>query len=171
MRWAFKPQVMRHLLNFWPPFLFSGIKVAELAEDYRYARVELKWRPWTRNINGSQFGGTMYAMTDPIYPLMLMGALGKEYWVWDKEADINYLKPGKSRLTAEFWLTDDSLAEIQAATANGNKYFPQFVVHIKDAEHTVVAEVNRTVYIRKKMQYRAEDAALETALQQTENKK
>ncbi|CAM5225678.1 hypothetical protein ALON55S_05025 [Alishewanella longhuensis] len=76
MRWAFKPAVMRHLLNFWPPFFFSGIKVAVLSDDYRYCKVELKSRPWTKNINRSQFGGWMFAMTDPIYPLMLMGALG-----------------------------------------------------------------------------------------------
>lgn len=154
MKWAFKPAVMRHLLNFWPPFLFPGIKVAELSDDYRYCRVELKSRRWTRNINNSQFGGSMFAMTDPIYPLMLMGALGKEYLVWDKQADINFISPGWGRLTAEFWLSDDSVAAIKAATAEGEKHFPQFLVHIKDEKGQIVCEVNRTVYVRKKAQYR-----------------
>ena len=159
MRWAFKPGVMRHLLNFWPPFFFSGIKVAELSSDYRYCRVELKSRPWTRNINSSQFGGSMFAMTDPIYPLLLMGALGKEYLVWDKQADINYIKPGYSRLTAEFWLSDEMVEQVKRETDGGEKFFPQFLVHIKDANNQVVCEVNRTVYVRKKPKYRATESA------------
>ncbi len=154
MRWAFKPAVMRHLLNFWPPFLFNGIKVAVLSDDYRYARVTLNDRPWRRNINSSQFGGAMFAMTDPIYPLLLMGALGKEYLVWDKKADIDFMTPGRGRLTAEFWLGDAVLAEIKQATLQGEKYFPQFLVHIKDERQQIICEVNRTVYIRKKKQHR-----------------
>ena len=145
---------MRHLLNFWPPFLFNGIKIVELASDYRYAKVTLNDRPWRRNINSSQFGGAMFAMTDPMYPLMLMGALGKEYLVWDKQADIDFITPGIGKLTAEFWLSDDSVDTIKAATAEGDKYFPQFVVHIKDSRNQIVAEVNRTVYVRKKAKYR-----------------
>jgi hypothetical protein len=154
MKWAFKPAVMRQLLNFWPPFLFAGIKVAKLRNDYRYCRVELKNRPWTRNINNTQFGGSMFAMTDPIYPLMLMGALGKEYLVWDKQADINFITPGKGKLVAEFWLSDDMVSAIKAATDQGEKHFPQFLLHIKDQHNQIVAEVNRTVYVRKKAQYR-----------------
>lgn len=154
MKWAFNPAVMRHLLNFWPPFLFPGIKVTELSSDYRYCRVELKSRPWTRNINNTQFGGTMFAMTDPIYPLLLMGTLGREYLVWDKQADINFITPGKGRLTAEFWLSDATVNVIKAATDSGDKYFPQFNVHIKDSDNNIVAEINRTVYVRKKAKYR-----------------
>lgn len=154
MRWAFKPSVMRHLLNFWPPFLFNGIRVEILAGDYRYAKVTLNDRPWRRNINRSQFGGAMFAMTDPIYPLMVMGALGKEYIVWDKKADIDFIKPGKGKLTAEFFLQDPMLTEIQQATQHGEKYFPQFLVHVKNSNDDIVCEVNRTLYVRKKPQHR-----------------
>ncbi|GAB2913494.1 DUF4442 domain-containing protein [Rheinheimera gaetbuli] len=154
MKWAFKPSVMRRLLNFWPPFLFTGIRVADLSDDYRYCKVELKSRVWTRNINNSQFGGSMFAMTDPIYPLMLMGALGKEYLVWDKQADINFISPGRGKLIAEFWLADKTLDAVKAATEDGSKHFPQFLLHIKDSKGQIVCEVNRTVYVRKKAQYR-----------------
>lgn len=159
MRWAFKPAVMRHLLNFWPPFFFNGIKVAALADDYRYARVTLNDRPWRRNINSSQFGGAMFAMTDPIYPLMLMGALGKEYLVWDKKADIDFITPGRGKITAEFWLGDAVLDEIKQATAQGEKYFPQFLVHVKDERQQIICEVNRTLYVRKKRQHRPSSSA------------
>ncbi len=154
MRWAFNPSVMRHLLNFWPPFFFNGIKVVELSTDYRYAKVTLNDRPWRRNINSSQFGGAMFAMTDPIYPLMVMGALGKEYLVWDKRADIDYIKPGKGKLTAEFFLQDATVQEIISATAHGEKFFPEFLVHVKNQQQEVVCEVNRTLYVRKKPKHR-----------------
>lgn len=150
----FNPQIMRKLLNFWPPFFFSGIRVAELSSDYRYARVELKSRLWTRNINNSQFGGSLFSMTDPVYPLMLMGALGKEYMVWDKQADINFITPGKGKLIAEFWLSDEMLDAVRNETEQGAKYFPQFLVLVKDQQQQIVCEVNRTVYIRKKPQFR-----------------
>ncbi|MDX3775603.1 DUF4442 domain-containing protein [Chromatiaceae bacterium AAb-1] len=154
MKWLFKPWMMRKLLNFWPPFFFSGIRVAVLRDDYRYARVELKSRLWTRNINNAQFGGSLFAMTDPVYPLLLMGALGQEYMVWDKQADIDFIKPGIGKLTAEFWLSDDMIKDIKHHTAQGEKYFPEFVVHVKDSRGEVVCELNRTVYIRKKPKYR-----------------
>ena len=35
-------RTMRRVLNLWPPFLFTGIHVARLADDYTSARVELR---------------------------------------------------------------------------------------------------------------------------------
>lgn len=89
-------------------------------------------------------------MTDPIYPLMIMGALGGDYHVWDKKADIDFIAPGRDALVAEFWLSDSVLQAIKAATNDGEKHFPEFLVHIKDSQNQVVCEVNRTVYVRKK---------------------
>ena len=51
-------------------------------------------------------------------------------------------------------ISDDAIDSIKAATDSGEKHFPQFVVHIKDSKNQIVAEVNRTVYIRKKAKYR-----------------
>ncbi|MEE2001330.1 DUF4442 domain-containing protein [Alkalimonas sp. MEB108] len=150
MQWTMKPGLMKRLLNLWPPFFFSGIRVETIRDDFCYVRVRLKSRPWTKNINRSQFGGSMFAMTDPIYPLMIMGALGKDYHVWDKKADIDFIAPGRGALTAEFWLSDQVLADIKAATDDGDKHFPEFLVHIKDQQGAIVCEVNRTIYVRKK---------------------
>ena len=50
-------RLMRRVLNLWPPFLFTGIHVAALADDFSGARVELRFRPWIRNYVGSHFGG------------------------------------------------------------------------------------------------------------------
>ncbi len=42
------PPRVRRVLNLWPPFLFSGIRITELSDDYRHCRVELKNWPGTR---------------------------------------------------------------------------------------------------------------------------
>lgn len=96
----------------------------------------------------------MFSMTDPIYPLMIMGALGQSYYVWDKKADIDFIAPGRGALTAEFWLSDGVLQAIKEATDDGAKHFPEFLVHIKDQQGNIVCEVNRTIYVRKKKSHR-----------------
>lgn len=149
------PWLFRLLMNCWPPLLFSGIKLVELGADFRYARVDIKWRPWTRNINGSQYGGSLFSMTDPFYALLLFGCLGFErYHIWDSSADIDFISPGIGRLSAEFHLEDTQLHEIRERTACGDKYFPEFVVYIRDHQGKLVAKVTRRLYIRLKSKYR-----------------
>jgi hypothetical protein len=97
-----------------------------------------------------QFGGNLFAMTDPWYMLMLMENLGRDYYVWDKKATIDFISPGRTHVTAKFILTEEKIAEIIAATANGEKYLPEFVVEIYNTEKVLVARVHRTVYIKKK---------------------
>ncbi len=87
---------------------------------------------------------------------MLIGLLGKEYYVWDKHAEINFIKPGNSDLYADFVISDNCLRDILDATAGGDKHLPEFMVQVKDIQGEVVSEVKRTLYVRKKPQYREE---------------
>lgn len=145
-----KAWALRWGLNLWPPFLLTGIHVVELSADYRYAKVELRMRFWNKNAVGSHFGGSIFAMTDPMYMLMLLANFHGDYVVWDKTADIDFIKPGFGTLTAEFNITDGLLDEIKKATASGEKYLPSLTVLVKNAQDEVVAKLNRVVYIRKK---------------------
>src|SRR5262249_56824530 len=99
---------------------------------------------------GTQFGGSMYSMTDPFYMLMLIQNLGPDYTVWDKSAHISYLKPGRTDLTAEFILTDDDLAFIRTTLEKQNKMEWVRKVEIKDKNDQTVAVVDKVIYIRKK---------------------
>ncbi|MBM0568815.1 DUF4442 domain-containing protein [Aeromonas jandaei] len=157
MDWLFDNAAwVRRALNAWPPFWGAGIKIETLSDDFRYCRVTLKSRWWNKNANRTQFGGSMFAMTDPIYPLMLMGYFKNRYYVWDKAGSINYIKPGKGKLVAEFNLSDGKLAEIVAATEGGIKYFPEFEVTVQDGQGELVAQVKRTLYVRAKPEHRGE---------------
>ena len=99
---------------------------------------------------GVHFGGSLYAMTDPFCMLMVMSRLGNDYIVWDKSADIDYIKPGKGTVTADFLITDALIADILLHTAQGEKYLPEIPVYVKDSEGEVVAKLNRKLYIRRK---------------------
>ena len=136
--------------NFWPPFLGAGIRIAEVHSDFRYVRVELKRRFWTSNYVGTQFGGSMFAMTDPFYMVMLIVNLGSEYIVWDKSSSIRYLKPGRTKLVAEFKLTEEQILEIKAAVNREGKIDHRLTVDIFDTEGVQVAAVEKILYIRTK---------------------
>ncbi|MGL4432057.1 MAG: DUF4442 domain-containing protein [Plesiomonas shigelloides] len=146
----FRAWIFRWALNLWPPFFGAGIRIRRLDRDFRCCEVTLAFRWWNKNINRSQFGGSLFAMTDPIYALMLIGRLGPDYMVWDKAADIDFIRPGWGKLTASFEISEGRYEEILAATANGEKCLPQFTVAIKDAQGEIVARVNRTLYVRRK---------------------
>ena len=82
--------------------------------------------------------------------LMLIPILGRDFLVWDKYGTIDFVKPGTGRVRAEFRITDEVLEQIEAATADGDKYLPTFTVEVRDEQDETVAVVERTVYIRRK---------------------
>jgi acyl-coenzyme A thioesterase PaaI-like protein len=149
-RFAFGASGMRRLLNLWPPFRAAGIRVREIAPDFRSATVELRMRLLNRNYVGTHFGGSLFAMTDPFFMIMMMKNLGPQYLVWDKQGTVRFLKPARGTVVARFQLPEASIAEARAATESGEKHEPRFRVEIVDGDGVTVADVEKTLYIRKK---------------------
>lgn len=145
-----KSSTLRHVFNFWPPFLFAGVHVTRLSADWREARVELRMRPWTRNYVGTHFGGSLFSMTDPFWMIMVKECLGNDYIVWDKAAEIEFVKPGKGTVHAQFKVEDSLLDEIRTATANGDKYLRWLPVEVIDQQGDVVARIRKQIYVRRK---------------------
>ena len=143
-------RTLRRVLNIWPPFFFSGIRVREFADDWRHARVELREHWYNRNFVGTHFGGSLFAMTDPFWMIMTLQALGDGYIVWDQAGEIEFMKPGRGVVAAEFRLDDAVLDGIRAATVNGDKHLHWFETEIRDRDHDVVARLRKRVYIRRK---------------------
>jgi acyl-coenzyme A thioesterase PaaI-like protein len=141
---------LRRGVNLWPPFLGMGIRVQHIAPDMKSIDVEMKLRWWNANYVGTHFGGSLFAMTDPFYMLMLMANLGSDYIVWDKAASIRYRKPGKGTVRAEFRLTDAKLDDIREKLKTLPKYEPVFKVEVKDAGGTLIAEVEKMLHVKKK---------------------
>ena len=141
---------LRRWINFWPPFLGAGIRVKYIAPDMKAADVEMRLRFWNANYVGTHFGGSLFAMTDAFYMLMLMANLGRDYIVWDKAATIRYRKPGKGTVRAEFRLSDSQIEDIREKLKSLPKYEPVFSVEVKDAAGVVIAEVEKVLHVRKK---------------------
>lgn len=144
------PKLLQHGMNLWPPFVGAGIKVEHIGKDYKTARVRLRLGLTNRNIVGVHFGGSLFAMTDPFFMILVQHQLGKDYVVWDQAAKIEFLKPGKGVVRAEFEISDAQIKDVMDASANGQKVLRDFSVDIKDVGGDVVARVVKTLYIRKK---------------------
>jgi acyl-coenzyme A thioesterase PaaI-like protein len=150
MKPVIKAKNFRRLVNLWPPLFFSGIKATYVSDDYREIEVALKLRWYNKNYVGVQYGGSLFSMTDPWYMVMLMTALGRDYYVWDKTAEIDYIKPGKTHVIAKFVLTQDKIDEIKSKTASGEKYLPEFLIEIRDENDELIAKVKRILYVKLK---------------------
>lgn len=146
----FSARLTRWLINAWPPFIGAGIWLEALAPDFREARVRMPLRFYNRNIFGTHFGGSLFAMTDPYFALLILRNLGPEYVVWDRASHIDFKLPARGTVRAHFRIDDAILADIRSRTAGGEKYEPVFAVDIHDGNGDVVATVHKTVYIRRK---------------------
>jgi acyl-coenzyme A thioesterase PaaI-like protein len=135
-------------INYYPPLLGAGIRSQKL--DEHTIRVEMKLTPFNKNIVGVHFGGSLYAMCDPWFMLILMRLLGRDYIVWDKAAEIKFIKPGRSTVTSTFHIPQERVDEIIRATVNGEKYEPSFEVDVLNVEGQVVAQVKKLLYVKQK---------------------
>ncbi|WP_406198234.1 DUF4442 domain-containing protein [Kitasatospora sp. NBC_01560] len=143
-------RTFRRGINLWPPFLFAGIKVLAISDDFRRTRVRLRLGRLNRNYVGTHFGGSIFAMTDPFWMLLVMQNLGRDYVVWDASAEIGFVSPGRGDIFAEFVLTEDRLAEIRELTQEGKKALVWFDTEVLAADGSVVARVRKQLYVREK---------------------
>lgn len=149
-----KPATFRRLMNLWPPFLFTGIRVLSIADDWREVRVALRLRPWTRNYVGTQYGGHLFSMTDPFWMLMIMHNLGRDYIVWDRSATIDFLAPGREHVYAHFVLKPAAIDELRSAAAGGDKVLRWFEVDVTTKSGERIAQVRKQLYVRLKPRVR-----------------
>lgn len=144
------PQSLKRLLNIYPPYLGAGIRIQYVSDDWKELHVGMPLRWYNRNAVNTHFGGSLYSMIDPHLMLMLMQLLGRDYRIWDKAADIEFIKASKRRVKSIIKVTEDDLEAIRSQTEDGNKHFPEFLVEVVDDEGDLVARVNKTLYVKKK---------------------
>lgn len=142
----------KHLkvINYWPPYLGAGIKIKEVNPDRTRFLISLRLTSRNKNLFGTQFGGSLYAMTDPFYAFILVLNLGNEYIVWDKSAAIEFKKPGRTKVYARIEISPERLEEIKLELEKIDRATYTFHTQIIDKEKNVIAEVQKEVYIRKK---------------------
>jgi hypothetical protein len=147
---SFASKIDRLKFNLFPAYRGSGARIVYIAADYREIRIKipLTWR--TRNYVGTIYGGSMYGGIDPIYMVMLIKVLGKDYVVWDKSATIRFKRPGKETLFADFILTGEELSEIKTLLETRKSVDRIYNVELKDKAGKVHCLIEKTIYIAKK---------------------
>ncbi|MGO1173260.1 MAG: DUF4442 domain-containing protein [Actinomycetaceae bacterium] len=148
-RFVDSPFALKWVMNAWPPMLFAGIRITYISDDARRVRVRLAKTALTSNYVGTQFGGSLYAMTDPFWMLLVKRALGDGYTVWDKRGEIDYLRPGRTAVEAEFVVTDELLDEIRTGAADGAAHLHWLSTDVVATDGTVVARVRKQLHVRR----------------------
>lgn len=146
----YKPTIRKRLykfLTFYPPYIGAGIHVKYVAPDF-HVWMNLSW--FNRNAVGTHFGGSLYAMCDPYFMLILMEQLGADYIVWDKAGEIQFVRPGRGTVSADFHIPPETVADLRARADHGEKIEPVFQVDVVDKDGKVVARVQKRLYVRKK---------------------
>lgn len=144
------PLIGKAVINFYSPFRGAGIRSDIYDLDGGYIRIEMPLTPKNRNIVGTHFGGSLYAMVDPFYMLILMHKLGDAYIVWDKAASIDFLAPGRTTVYADIRISDQEVETIRQLAANNQPVLRNYHVDILDERGQRVAAVEKVVYIRRK---------------------
>jgi len=142
---------LKWVMRFYPPLFFQRIWVKKFENDFRSCTVKVSKSFLNKNYNGSIFGGTIYAATDPFYALLydqLMQRRGFKVRVWLKSASIQYLKPGRSNLYFTIILTDEMIAEAEEALKTVGKFVKAYPMSITNKRNEVCATVMNEVYIR-----------------------
>jgi len=145
LRWQ---QLREQFINLYPPFVGAGIRSRRI--DNLTIQVEMPLTWFNRNLFGTHFGGSLYAMCDPWFALILLRALGDGYIVWDKAASIQFVKPGRGLVTAQFHVPPERVEEIRRAAESSSKVEPLFTVEVVDSQEQVIARVEKLLYVRKK---------------------
>lgn len=137
-------------LGLYPPYLGAGIRVTHVSADCMRYEVAMKLRWWNRNIYGTHFGGSLYSMCDPFFCFIVYNYLGSDYIVWDKSAQIEFVSPGNSKVTAVFESEIDILHGFKQEVDQSGKATIFFSTNVLNDKGQIVAKVKKEVYARKK---------------------
>src|SRR5215212_1390874 len=159
---SFKTKLRRWALNFIPAYRGTGGRVTYISDDYTeiHVRLPLSWR--TRNYVGTIYGGSMYGALDPVYMIMLIKMLGRDYVVWDKAASIRFRRPGRTTLRAKFVLSRSEVEEIKAELPGRKSVDRVYTVELVDDAGKVHAQVEKTLYIARRERAETRSAGAKT---------
>lgn len=142
---------LKWVMRLYPPLLFQRIWVQKFHPGFQGADVKVFKSIWNKNYNGSIFGGTIYAATDPFFALLfdqLLQRKGYKVRVWLKSASIQYLKPGRASLYISIHITAEMLNEAISNLEQSGKFVKAYPMEIKNEAGEICATVMNEVYIR-----------------------
>ncbi len=146
----FKSKIKKLAFNFFPAYRRTGGRIIFLSNDWKEIHIKLSLKRKTKNYVGTVFGGSIYGALDPIYMVQLINILGQDYIVWDKSAEIKFIKPIKKTVYAKFIITDKLIAEIKKEIKKSKKQIISLEADFKDKEGIIYAKTIKKIFIADK---------------------
>lgn len=143
--------VLKWAMRVYPPLLFQRIWVKKFHPGFLAVEVKIFKSVFNINYNRSIFGGTIYAAADPFFAVLfyqLMLRKGYNIIVWQKAAEIFYLKPGRSDLYFRIDISVEEIEKVCSLLDTDGKAEHMCTLEIKDNQGDVTARVSNLVYIR-----------------------
>lgn len=144
-------KTLKWVLCLYPPLLFQRIWIKKFHKGFRGVDVKISKSLFNKNYNGSIFGGTIYAATDPFYAILFDQLLQREGFkvrVWLKSASIQYLKPGRTALYFTINITDEMLNDAITALNTEGKFVMAYPMEVTNVTGELCATISNEVYIR-----------------------
>ena len=141
----------RFILNTWPPLFAQGIKVTNINPSMTRMDVRIKSRFYNQSALAAIFGGSLYCMTEPFYSLLFLAHIGRDHYVADKSASIEFMSPGRKTVNVTYEITPAQIQDVVERCKDGAPVLKTFNVDLIDTSGELVAQVEKVVYIRKKM--------------------
>ena len=147
--------IFKYGFNISPMYKRSTGKLIEVSEDLLHVKVKIPISYKNKNYVGSIFGGSLFSATDPILMIQLMQILGNDFVVWDKNSNIQFKRPAKENVFANFDLTQDEIQSIKKRVLEEKELdlVKEISITNKD-KSTVFATVSKTIYIADKSYYK-----------------
>ncbi len=146
MKERLRARFLRLRFNFFPCFRRTGARITSISADLRQVEISLPLNWKTKGYFGVTFGGSIYGASDPILMVMYNVLLEGEAKVWDKRAEIDFLRPGTSKLTARFSISDEDLTEVRRRLAEDRKFDRRHVIEWRDEKGRVCAQVAKDLH-------------------------
>ncbi len=135
------------VMQFYPPFLFFGIKV-RFSNDYKEINIKIPSRWYFKNNTGIMFGGAMCVASDP-FPALLFERLIPNTHAWTKSHSLEYLRPAKTFVTMSFKIEEQDLSFMNSNLDEYGKAEKTFEYFFIDKKGIKVAKVTSTAYLRR----------------------
>jgi hypothetical protein len=143
--------LLKWVIRLYPPLFFQRIWVVKFEKGFTGVSVTINKSLFNRNYNHSIFGGTIFSAADPFYPLLFHQALshkGYKVIAWSKSAEIQFLKPGLSKLHFSISISDEEFEHAEAALKTEGKYVKAHPINIYNTDGEICVTVINEVYVR-----------------------
>ena len=139
----------RRRLEWYPPFLFMGVKVIEMQDDWSFVRIRLPLNARSKNMGDSMFGGYQASLADPIAALACVKRF-PDYSIWTRAMTIDFVREGNSDLELRFEFDEKLYQEIKGELQQKGRSTPMFEYALYRDDGKICSKIKNTVAIRPK---------------------